>query len=74
MVQVGRRAGIAELPLGIRLHGTPGWVAWLLVHLVKLAGFRNRISVLESWAWNYLTGDRAYRPVLGLPEGDTGRR
>lgn len=70
MATIGRGAGVAELRSGLRFHGTPGWVAWLLLHLVMLVGFRNRISVFVSWAWNYLTWDRAYRLIIELPTAD----
>ena len=55
MATIGRRAAVAELPLHIRLTGTAAWFAWLGLHLVFLAGFRNRLSVFLNWAWNYLT-------------------
>jgi NADH dehydrogenase len=64
MATIGRRAAVAELPGGIRLRGTLGWVAWLTVHLFFLIGFRNRLVVLVNWAWNYLTWDRATRVIL----------
>jgi NADH:ubiquinone reductase (H+-translocating) len=70
MATIGRGAGVAELRSGLRFHGAPGWVAWLLLHLVILVGVRNRISVLVSWAWNYLTWDRAYRLIIELPTAD----
>ncbi|MDA8297975.1 MAG: hypothetical protein M0004_15610 [Actinomycetota bacterium] len=66
---------MAELSGGITLRGTPGWVAWLAVHLVFLIGFRNRLVVLLNWAWNYLTWARASRVILqerrGGPSGAT---
>ncbi len=64
MATIGRRSAVAELPGGIELRGTPGWVAWLGVHLVFLVGFRNRAVVLVNWAWNYLTWDRASRVIF----------
>ncbi len=64
MATIGRRSAVAELPGGIRLRGTPGWLAWLLVHIVFLIGFRNRAVVLVNWAWNYVTWDRASRVIL----------
>ncbi|HSS10425.1 MAG TPA: NAD(P)/FAD-dependent oxidoreductase [Acidimicrobiales bacterium] len=64
MATIGRRSAVAELPLGLKLRGTPGWLAWLGVHLVFLIGFRNRVIVLIKWAWNYLTWDRASRVIL----------
>ena len=64
MATIGRGRAVAELPLGIKLRGLPAWVAWLGLHLVFLAGFRNRISVFVNWAWNYLTWDRGPRLIL----------
>jgi NADH:ubiquinone reductase (H+-translocating) len=64
MATIGRRAAVAELPLGIKLQGGLGWFSWLGVHLVFLIGFRNRAVVLVNWAWNYLTWDRASRVIL----------
>ena len=40
------------------------WVAWLLLHLLYLVGFRNRLSVILSWWWSYLTWDRGPRLIL----------
>lgn len=64
MATIGRRSAVAELPLGIRLDGTPGWLSWLGLHLVLLVGARNRATVLLDWAWNYLTWDRGNRIIL----------
>jgi NADH dehydrogenase len=64
MATIGRRSAVAELPGGIRLAGTLGWLSWLVVHLVFLIGFRNRLVVLLNWAWNYVTWDRATRVIL----------
>lgn len=74
MATIGRRAAVAELPFGIKLRGTPGWLSWLGVHLLFLVGFRNRVVVLISWGWGYLTWDRANRVILdpgsSTPTGD----
>jgi len=65
MATIGRRAAVAELPGGLRLRGTLAWIAWLFLHLLYLAGLRNRASVLLNWAWSYVTWDRAARLILG---------
>lgn len=65
MATIGRSRAVAELPLGITLTGFPAWLAWLGLHLVFLAGFRNRISVFVNWAWNWLTWDRGPRLIFG---------
>jgi NADH dehydrogenase len=71
MATIGRRSAVAELPGGMKLHGTAAWVAWLGLHLLYLAGVRNRASVLLNWAWSYLTWDRGPRLILGadIPGG-----
>jgi NADH dehydrogenase len=77
MATIGRRAAVAEVPLpfgqSLRLTGTPGWFAWLGLHLVYLIGFRNRASVLLNWAWNYATYDRGPRLIFGQ-DHDRGDR
>ena len=64
MATIGRNAAVAELPGGIRFRGYPAWVAWLGLHLVFLIGFRNRLSVLLDWSWNYLTHQRGVRLII----------
>ena len=70
MATIGRGAAVADLPLGIRLTGMPAWLAWLFLHLLSLAGFRNRLSVFTTWTWNYLTYDRGPRLVLQAEPGE----
>lgn len=64
MATIGRRAAVAELPGGLRLRGTLAWIAWLFLHLLYLAGVRNRASVMLNWAWSYVTWDRGPRLIL----------
>ncbi|CAA9262304.1 MAG: NADH dehydrogenase [uncultured Acidimicrobiales bacterium] len=77
MATIGRGAAVADLPLGVNLTGVPAWLAWLFLHLLLLAGFRNRLSVFVSWAWNYVTYDRGPRLIIEAPgapgpEGERG--
>ena len=64
MATIGRNDAVAELPFGVRLTGPLAWLSWLGLHLFFLVGFRNRVAVLLSWVWNYLTYDRASRLIL----------
>lgn len=62
MATIGRNSAVAQIgPL--RLQGFVGWLGWLLVHIYYLVGFRNRLAVLGSWAWNYVRKDRAIRII-----------
>jgi NADH dehydrogenase len=65
MATVGRRLAVVELPNGLRLHGTLAWLSWLGLHVVYLAGGRNRVSVIADWFWNYLAwGSGPRRTVI----------
>ena len=66
MATIGRNAGVADLPFGIRFNGFPAWFAWVTIHIAKLVGFRNRFNVFVSWAYNYFTYDRAARLILDM--------
>ena len=42
------------------------WLLWSVAHIYFLIGFRNRVSVVLNWAWNYLTFQRGTRLITGL--------
>jgi NADH:ubiquinone reductase (H+-translocating) len=50
----------------LRLKGVLGKVAWAVVHIAFLVGWRNRVAVLAQWAWNLVTGRRA-QPIILEP-------
>ena len=68
MATIGRAAAIADFGW-LRLSGFPGWLLWLVVHILFLIGFRNRLSVLLQWAGAYLTYQRSVRLIIGTTEG-----
>ena len=63
LATIGRRRAVLESG-GLRLGGFPAWIAWLLVHIYYLNGFRNRILVLIQWAWSYFTFARGARLIV----------
>ena len=63
LATIGRSDAVMDA-FGLRLTGFVAWVGWLLIHIVYLIGFRNRIVVLANWAYNYLTYDRGARIVI----------
>ena len=64
MATIGRNAGVTHLPGGLEFTGFLGWLTWLFVHIYYLIGFRNRLSALGSWAWDYIRHDRPIRIIL----------
>lgn len=67
MAAVARWSCVAQLGR-LKLTGLLGWVAWAFVHIYYLAGFRNRISVLCGWFWDYLHFDRPVRAQIEIAQ------
>ena len=64
LATIGRHRAVASFLQGrIRIHGYVAWWFWLFLHIVYLAGFRNRASVLLQWGYAYLTYQRGARLI-----------
>ncbi|MFK7845480.1 MAG: NAD(P)/FAD-dependent oxidoreductase [Rhodothermales bacterium] len=70
MATIGRNAAVSQLDIGIRNTGFIAWIMWLVLHLMQLVGFRNRLNVLLNWAWNYFTYDRSARLIMPAIDPD----
>lgn len=63
LATIGRGAAVAEI-YGMKFRGFSAWLVWLVVHLIRLVGFRNRLIVLINWTWDYFFFERASRLVF----------
>ncbi|MES3034721.1 MAG: NAD(P)/FAD-dependent oxidoreductase [Gemmatimonadota bacterium] len=64
LATIGRYRAVAKVgPL--RLTGVMAWLTWLFVHIMYLAGFRNRLTVFVQWAYQYFTYQRGVRLITG---------
>ena len=62
LATIGRHKAIAQFP-AFRMWGHLAWWFWLFLHIMYLAGFRNRLSVLFEWAYSYFTYQRGARLI-----------
>jgi NADH dehydrogenase len=62
MATIGRNRAILEAK-GIKLSGFIAWMGWFFVHVLFLVGFKNRISVISQWFWNYVFSKRGSRLI-----------
>jgi NADH dehydrogenase len=67
MATIGRSAAVASAH-GFNVSGYLAWLAWLLLHLYYLIGFRNRIVVMLNWAWYYWFHERQVRLITSPHE------
>jgi len=63
MATIGRNAAVAKFGK-FSLKGWMAWVAWGIVHIYFLTGFRNRIVVFFTWIWTYLTYGMGSRVLI----------
>jgi NADH dehydrogenase len=64
MATIGKARAVAWIHRW-RFGGVLAWLAWSLVHILFLVGYRNRISVLLEWIYLYLTNQRGARLLYG---------
>ncbi len=62
LATIGRHRAIADFGR-LQLTGFVAWVFWLFLHILYLAGFRNRLSVLVEWGYSYFTYERGARLI-----------
>ncbi|CAN5842009.1 NAD(P)/FAD-dependent oxidoreductase [soil metagenome] len=74
MATIGRASAVVATKR-FALSGYLAWLMWWVVHIMFLVGFKNRLLVMFSWAWNWLTFKRGARLITGrvgpLPEVKT---
>ncbi|MBB6125175.1 FAD-dependent oxidoreductase [Sphingobium subterraneum] len=64
LATIGRRRAVIDFGR-VHITGFPAWIIWCIAHVWFLAGFRNRIAVGLSLAWNYFTFARHARLITG---------
>lgn len=62
MATIGRSSAVATAA-GFTVRGYIAWVAWLLLHLYYLIGFRNRLVVMMNWTYAYWFQERQVRLI-----------
>jgi NADH dehydrogenase len=63
MATIGRKRAIAEFA-GIKIAGFFAYVAWVIIHIYFLIGFKNKFFVLLQWAWSYSFYRRGARLIV----------
>jgi NADH dehydrogenase len=67
MSTIGRHSAVANVvwPFKAHLQGFAAWLAWLVVHIYFLIGFRNRVLVMLQWMWMYFGLSGGPRLITG---------
>ena len=63
LATIGRHRAVVQFGrLGV--SGYLAWWLWLVIHILYLAGFRNRLVVAVEWGYAYLTYHRGARVIM----------
>lgn len=63
MAIISKFEAVADLPK-MFVKGFFAWMIWLFVHLIPIAGFRNKVKLAFSWAWSFITDDPMLRLII----------
>ena len=63
MATIGRCKAVVNSP---KMTGFMAWCAWMLVHLIRLAGAHANFTVAIKWSWNLFSGTRLGRLITSI--------
>lgn len=63
MAIIGSNRAVAMMG-PIQMIRFPAWLAWLAVHVLFLAGFRNKATAVVEWIYSYFTRKRGSRIII----------
>ncbi len=63
MATIGRGKAVVNSP---KMTGFLAWCAWMLVHLIRLAGAHANLTVAIKWTWNLISGIRLGRIITNI--------
>ncbi|RZJ76533.1 MAG: NAD(P)/FAD-dependent oxidoreductase, partial [Flavobacterium sp.] len=63
MAIIAKYKAVVDLPNGF-FRGFIAWLVWLFIHIIPIAGFRNKVKLAFSWLWSFITNDPTLRLIL----------
>lgn len=63
MATIGRNKAVVDLK-NFKFGGFFAWLIWMFIHLISLVGFKNRMTILLSWVYNYTNYNKGSRLIV----------
>lgn len=67
MATIGRNKAVVDLG-AFKSQGLFAWLIWMFIHLMSIIGAKNKLFVLTSWIWSYLSYDKSNRLIIARPK------
>jgi NADH dehydrogenase len=61
---IGLDAAVAD-PGRLKFAGLVAWLLWVLIHIIYLIEFDNKVLIMFRWIWNYFTRKLGVRLITG---------
>jgi len=63
MAIIAKFKAVVDLPKGF-FKGFLAWLVWLFIHIIPIAGFRNKLKLAFNWFWSFATNDPTLRLII----------
>lgn len=63
MAIIAKYKAVVDLPKGF-FKGFFAWLVWLFIHIIPIAGFRNKLKLAFNWFWSFATNDPTLRLII----------
>ena len=63
MAIISKFKAVVDLPNGF-FKGFFAWLTWLFIHIIPIAGFRNKFKLAFNWFWSFITNDPTLRLII----------
>lgn len=63
MAIIAKFKAVVDLPHGF-FKGFIAWFVWLFIHIIPIAGYRNKVKISFNWFWSFITNDPTLRLII----------
>lgn len=63
MAIISKFKAVADLPK-FSFKGLFAWLIWLFIHIIPIAGYRNKVKLALNWFWSFITNNPTLRLII----------
>lgn len=71
MAIIAKYKAVVDLPKGF-FKGALAWLVWLFIHLIPIASFRNKFTLMFNWFFAFATNDPTLRLIISKEKKKEG--
>jgi NADH dehydrogenase len=71
MAIIAKYKAVVDLPRKGFFYGFFAWIIWLFIHIIPIAGYRNKAKLAYNWFWSFVTNDPTLRLIIRPSKKET---